>query len=89
MLSDSNYNIIGYFVQTAIIILSTPPHAEIIDNVFNFIEKEFTGKERDIVVSMLAERVDDIGNIDSKARLLRFIQEHRKDDCDGPEIVLK
>lgn len=89
MITPSNYASIGYFVPIAIILLNTPPYVETIDNVFNYIEKEFTGKERDIVVSMLAERVDDIGNIDSKARLLRFIQEHRKDDCDGPEIVLK
>ena len=88
-MSDSNYDSIGYFVQTVIIIFNNPPHDEIIDNVFNFIETNFTDEERDIIVSMLAERVDDIKNIDSKARLLRFIQEHRKDDCDGPEIVLK
>lgn len=87
MLSDSNYNSIGYFVQTAIIILSTPPHAEIIDNVFNFIEKEFIGKERDVVISMLAKRIDDIENIDSKARLLKFIQEHRKSEDDGIIIL--
>lgn len=89
MITPSNYASIGYFVPIAIILLNTPPYVETIDNVFNYIEKEFTGKERDIVVSMLAKRIDDIENIDSKARLLRFIQEHRKDDCDGPEIVLK
>ena len=89
MISNSKYDSIGYFVQTTIVILSTPPYVEIIDNVFNFIETNFTDEERGVIVSMLAERVDDIENIDSKARLLEFIQDHRKDDCDGPEIVLK
>jgi hypothetical protein len=88
-MNNSNYVSIGYFVQKAIIILSTPPYFEIVDNVFNFIETDFTDEERDVVISMLAKRIDDIENIDSKARLLKFIQDHRKDDCDGPEIVLK
>ena len=89
MMSDSNYDSIGYFVQTAIIILSTPPYDEISDTVFNFIETNFIDEELNVLVSMLAEHVDYIENIDSKARLLKFIQEHRKDDCDGPEIILK
>lgn len=84
-----DYTNIGNFVTTAMLIISTAPYVEIIDNVFDFIEKEFIGKERDVVISMLAERVNDIENIDSKARVLKFIQEHRKDDCDEPEIVLK
>jgi hypothetical protein len=88
MISNSKYDSIGYFVQTTIIILSTPPYFEIVDNVFNFIETNFTDEERDVVISMLAKRIDDIENIDSKARLLKFIQDHRKDDCDGPKIVL-
>ena len=90
MMNNSNYDSIGYFVQTAIIVLNNPPpYDEISDTVFNFIETNFTDKERDVIVSMLAEHVDYIENIDSKARLLKFIQDNRKDDCDGPEIVLK
>lgn len=89
MMNNSNYDSIDYFVQTAIIVINHPIYAEIIDNVFSFIEKEFIGKERDTVISLLAKRIDDIENIDSKARLLEFIQDHRKDDCDGSEIVLK
>lgn len=90
MLSDSNYDSIGYFIQTVIIIFNNPNplHDEIIDNVFNFIEKEFIGKERDVMISMLAKCIDDIENIDSKARLLKFIQEHRKDDTDGEVIAI-
>ena len=88
MSNQLDYDKIGNFVTTAMIIINAPIHSGVIDNVFDFIEKEFIGKERDALISALAERVDDIEDVDSKARLLRFIQEHRKDDTDGKVIAI-
>lgn len=88
MIDQSNYDNINYFVSTAMIFISTPPYTEIIDNVFNFIETNFIGEKFDIIISMLAERIDYIEDVNSKTRLLRFLQEHRKDDDNGFQCSL-
>ena len=53
----------------------------IVDRAFKVIET-LTDEVRNTVVSMLAERVDDIDNVDIKARLLRFIQDHKISDTE-------
>ena len=43
----------------------------------------------DIFSKVASEQITKIENLEMRAILINLIKSHRKDDCDGPEIVLK
>ena len=86
-----NNNIdLNHFVSTVVVILNAPEfvddYNDIVNKVFEIIE-EFAAEYRNTVISMLLKRIDDIKNIDIRAVLLRFIQDHKTGDNEG-DVVL-
>lgn len=71
------------FVSMVVVILNDPEfvddYNDIVNNVFKIIE-ELTAENRNTVISMLLKRIDDFKNIDIRAVLLRFIQDHKTGD---------
>ena len=73
----------NHFVSMVVVILNAPEfvddYNDIVNKVFEIIE-EFAAEDRNTVISMLLKRIDDFKNIDIRAVLLRFIQDHKTND---------
>ena len=73
----------SHFVSMVVVILNAPEfvddYNDIVNKVFKIIE-EFAAEYRNTIISMLLKRIDDFKNIDIRAVLLRFIQDHKTSD---------
>ena len=74
------------FVSRVIGLLNAPTYAGEIDNYNTYVDhafeviESFSDEVRNTIISMLAERVDDVDGVDMRERLLRFIEDHKISD---------